>query len=80
MSMLRQHLEALRRSQAHRAALQAARHAQDFAHTHPGHQSDPSSCPMCAAEGNVLGQLGRLVHYRCSYCGWQWSSQKEAQQ
>lgn len=78
MSTLRAHLETLRRAQ--RAALQAARHAQDFAQTHPGHQEDPSSCPMCAAEGQSLGQLGSVQHLRCRHCGWQWSITEGAQQ
>lgn len=26
-------------------------------------------CPMCDGEGVLLGQLGRLVHFRCRQCG-----------
>jgi hypothetical protein len=79
MTTLRAHLETLRRAQ--RAALAQARHAQDFANTHPGHQEDESACPMCAADGVPLGQLGHLVHLRCKHCGWQWSVDgREAQQ
>lgn len=39
------------------------------------------SCPACAAEQPageaLLGTLGRLSHYRCRFCGWQWSEQEE---
>lgn len=33
------------------------------------------ACPMCGGDddGNVLGTLGRLTHYRCRACGWMWS-------
>lgn len=27
-------------------------------------------CPMCGGDGEILGLLGNLTHYRCSHCGW----------
>jgi len=26
-------------------------------------------CPVCNAEGETLGQLGNVQHYRCRNCG-----------
>lgn len=31
--------------------------------------SEAPSCPMCGGEGNFLGQLGHLEHFRCRQCG-----------
>lgn len=33
------------------------------------------SCPMCDGPGNLLGQLGNRVHYRCRNCGADFSVQ-----
>ena len=39
-------------------------------------EDDIITCPACSAEqpsaAALLGSLGRLSHYRCRYCGWQW--------
>ena len=32
-----------------------------------------TDCPMCAGEAAPLGQLGRVIWYRCRACGWQFS-------
>jgi rubredoxin len=32
-----------------------------------------SACPQCSGEPWLLGELGRLMWYRCRQCGWQWS-------
>jgi len=34
---------------------------------------DPT-CPACDGEGEVLGQLGNLIHYRCRACGMDFST------
>jgi len=38
---------------------------------------DLVACPACEAEQPAavaaLGTLGRLIHLRCRFCGWQWS-------
>lgn len=38
---------------------------------------DEMGCPACQAAQMVpecyLGNLGRLAHFRCRACGWQWS-------
>jgi len=34
-------------------------------------------CPMCSGEGQPLGQLGNLMHYRCRNCGMQFSQEAE---
>ena len=34
---------------------------------------DPT-CPVCDGEGEVLGQLGNLIHYRCRACGMDFST------
>lgn len=31
------------------------------------------SCPACDADAYVLGQLGSRVHFKCRWCGSQWS-------
>lgn len=28
------------------------------------------NCPMCGGEGQHLGTLGTLDHFRCRACGW----------
>jgi transposase-like protein len=41
----------------------------------------PIQCPMCDAEQPyqdcTLGSLGHFEHFRCRYCGWQWSDEIE---
>ena len=38
-------------------------------------------CPGCGADQQtgeaLLGVLGQLSHYRCRYCGWQWSDTED---
>jgi transposase-like protein len=30
-------------------------------------------CPICPGHGELLGQLGCMLHYRCRDCGMQFS-------
>lgn len=30
---------------------------------------EPTPCPICAGEGIALGQLGKLLWFRCRACG-----------
>ena len=32
-------------------------------------EEDQVDCPMCGGPGNLLGEMGRLIHYRCRNCG-----------
>ena len=32
-------------------------------------------CPMCSGPGVLLGSLGRLNHFRCRNCGWDFSEE-----
>ena len=34
---------------------------------------DDNECPQCAGESRLLGQLGRIEHFRCKQCGWEFS-------
>ena len=34
---------------------------------------EPELCPVCGGPGIELGTLGRLTHFRCQNCGWEWS-------
>jgi hypothetical protein len=36
------------------------------------------SCPVCGGEGNFMGQLGSLAHYRCRQCGMDFSAPANA--
>lgn len=36
-------------------------------------------CPKCPGEGVYLGTLGRLDHFSCRDCGWQFSAEAEAE-
>lgn len=27
-------------------------------------------CPQCDGDGEELGTLGNVAHYRCRHCGW----------
>jgi hypothetical protein len=42
----------------------------------PEPEPEPTTCPACGSEnvGNELGALGNRVHYRCRYCGMDYSS------
>ena len=37
----------------------------------------PAVCPMCGGNGNLLGNLGKKVHYRCQDCGMDFSKDSE---
>jgi predicted nucleic acid-binding Zn ribbon protein len=37
-------------------------------------QLNSYECPCCMGQGHLLGQLGRMYHYRCRDCGWQFSN------
>lgn len=30
-------------------------------------------CPLCGGDAMWLGWLGRLAHFRCRCCGWDWA-------
>jgi transposase-like protein len=39
---------------------------------------DEISCPVCHGEPELLGQLGKLVWYRCQDCGTNFSERETA--
>lgn len=40
---------------------------------------DHTPCPACDGQGEPLGALGSLMHYRCRQCGWTWSEPAQAE-
>lgn len=39
----------------------------------PEEENEPKECPGCGGSAEVMGQLGKRVHYNCRNCG-AWSS------
>ena len=37
-------------------------------------------CPMCNGPGIVLGSLGRLTHFRCRNCGWDFTQERGSEE
>jgi len=45
-----------------------------------GGEYDPDenpTCPQCGGPGVPLGTLGKLAHFRCRNCGWDFSADLE---
>jgi DNA-directed RNA polymerase subunit RPC12/RpoP len=38
---------------------------------------EDAQCPMCSGPGNLLGKLGKRVHYRCRNCGMDFNHEEE---
>lgn len=36
-------------------------------------QPEVVPCPQCDGDGEELGTLGNVAHYRCRHCGWTFS-------
>lgn len=32
-----------------------------------------AACPVCGGVGVMLGFMGKLIWFRCRYCGWEFS-------